>query len=107
MLVPTQASSQTSYSNPRQVVAAAATSSAIMYTVPSGKKFQGSLWSNGAGKRVGITPSGGSQVLIELPAISTSYIATSPMPVTLVAGTIVTNIDTGATQHLIGVETDA
>lgn len=106
MLTPNP-STQISYSSPRQIVAATGTASAVMYTVPAGKKFQGLLWSNGAGKRVGITPSGGSQVLIELPAISTSYIATSPMPVTLVAGTIVTNIDTGSNQHLMGVESDA
>lgn len=99
--------SQISYGTPKQIVAASGSASAVMYTVPSGKKFQGTVHSSGLGKAVGITPAGGSLVMFEVPGISTSYAATPPMPITLVAGTVFTNFGTGATQYLIGVETDA
>lgn len=96
-----------SFSSPRQIVAQSQTSSQVMYTVPVGKKFTGTIWSNAAGGSLGITPAGGSAVQISLPGVTTSYAATSPMPITLVAGTIITNYGTGSVQYLVGVETDA
>jgi hypothetical protein len=96
-----------SFSSPRQIAVWSNTSSQVMYTVPTGKKFVGSLWSNQAANSVGITPAGGSATQIGVPGIGTSYAATSPMQITLVAGTIVTNYSTSAAQYLVGVETDA
>jgi hypothetical protein len=107
MLISSTNASTTSYNNPRQIAAQSQTSSQVMYTVPAGKKFVGTLWSNQAGNNVYITPSGGAAVNINLPGVSTQYAASSPMPVTLVAGTIVTNLATNSPQYLLGVETDA
>lgn len=96
-----------SFSSPKQIVASTSGSASVMYTVPTGKKFVGTIWSGIAGGAVSVTPAGGSGVFLNLPGINTSYATSSPMPITLVAGTIITNISTNASQYLVGVETDA
>lgn len=95
--------SQTSYTNPRQIAVTTTTGSLVMYTVPAGKKFQGSIYSNTAGMDVGITPAGGS--LISFGSIPSSFPSPS-MGLILVAGSIVTSQTTNRTS-IIGVETDA
>lgn len=98
--------SQISYGNPRQIVAATNVVSTVMYTVPSGKKFQGTIYSNNVGQQVSITPAGGVAAAVQLPSISTAPIAPA-LPVTLVAGSIVTCLISSNFIYLIGVETDA
>ena len=105
---PVATPSQTSYSNPRQIVAAQSAGSTVMYTVPSGKKFQGTIHSNYAGQTASITPSGGAAVVFSIPSNATASTASSSLPLTLVAGSTVTNVSpTGNNSMLIGVETDA
>jgi hypothetical protein len=106
MLTPNP-STQISYSSPRQIAAASQSSGQVMYTVPAGKKFQGSIWSNSAGTTEYITPAGGSQIDISVPGVNTSYTAVSPLQITLVAGTIVTHGSSSYRSFLVGVETDA
>lgn len=77
-----------------------------MYTVPSGKKFQGYIFSSGQGQSVGITPSGGSLSSIDIPTASVSYASATPPLLTLTAGTIITSQSSQRTS-VIGVETDA
>lgn len=78
-----------------------------MYTVPAGKKFQGVAFSNATGQSIAITPAGGVAVTFVVPSASASP-TTAALPLTLVAGSIVTNISgTGNNQTIIGVETDA
>lgn len=94
---------QTSYGNPKQIATSIGASGFVMYTVPAGKKFQGSIYNNIAAMAITITPSGASA--ITFPNIPNSF----PSPstgLTLVAGTIVTSAS-GNTTFLIGVETDA
>lgn len=98
--------SQTSFSNPRQIVVLGSGSSTVMYTVPTGKKFQGTISSNAIGYSVAITPTGGSMAMFQVPSVSTAP-TTPALPLTLVAGSIVTNITSGNNSYLIGVETDA
>jgi hypothetical protein len=74
-----------------------------MYTVPAGKKFQGTIYNNTAGQGVGITPSGGS--LISFENILTTLTSASFL-ITLVAGSIVTS-QSGNSTYILGVETDA
>lgn len=96
-------SSQISYGNPRQIAATTTTSGLVIYTVPAGKKFQGSIYSNTNAMDVGITPAGGS--LINFANIPSSF----PSPSTgliLVAGSIVTTQNANRT-YILGVETDA
>ena len=100
-------SSQISYGTPRQIVAQSQTSSQVMYTVPTGKKFQGTVHSTNGGQTVGITPAGGSLTQVVVPGINVSYSSVSPMPITLVAGTVFTNLSSSGVQYLVGVETDA
>lgn len=95
--------SQLSYGNPRQIALTTSTNSLVMYTVPAGKKFQGSIYSSGVGQTVSITPAGGSSATIG--NIPSSF----PSPTTgliLVAGSSVTTTSTNVTT-IIGVETDA
>lgn len=100
--------SLTSFSNPRQIVVAQGAASTIMYTVPSGKKFQGTMHTNYAGQTASITPSGGVSATFVIPSAITSYASASALPVTLVAGSIVKNeLNSGNPTYLIGVETDA
>jgi hypothetical protein len=98
--------SQTSYGNPRQIVVIGSGSSTVMYTVPAGKKFQGTLSSNTTGYTVAITPTGGSMAMFQVPSVSIAP-TTPALPITLVAGSIVTNIPSSNNSYLIGVETDA
>lgn len=100
---PVATPSQTSFSNPRQITARAIASSVVMYTVPAGKKFQGTIYNNTAGQGVGITPSGGS--LISFENILTTLTSASFL-ITLVAGSIVTS-QSGNSTYILGVETDA
>lgn len=99
----TPVSSQTSFANPRQIAATTTTQGLVIYTVPAGKKFVGSIYSSIGGMSVGITPSGNS--LIDFAGIPASF----PSPSTgliLVAGSIVTTQTSNRT-FIIGVETDA
>lgn len=91
-------SSQLSFGNPRQIAIRADVNGAVMYTVPAGKKFQGLIYSNTNAQNVGITPVGGS--------LATLSYGTTPTPINLVAGTIVTS-QTINSIYFIGVETDA
>jgi len=106
MLSPGSNASQTSFANPRQIVVTGSGSSTVMYTVPAGKKFQGTLSSNTTGHSVTITPTGGSLAMFQVPSVSTAP-TTPALPITLVAGSIVTNIPSSNVSYLIGVETDA
>lgn len=103
---PVSTPSQTSFGNPKQIVASTGASSQVMYTVPAGKKFQGTMHSNAVNMQISITPSGGAAVAFVIPSISQTP-TTPPLPLTLVAGSIVTNVSGSNNQHLIGVETDA
>ena len=95
--------SQLSYGNPRQITATASTAPVVMYTVPAGKKFQGSIYNNTSGTSITITPAGGSAVtFFPLP---TSFPSESSGLV-FAAGTIITSAS-GNSTFLIGVETDA
>ena len=100
------APSQTSFSNPKQIVAVGSSGSVVMYTVPAGKKFQGTVASNATGHIVAITPSGGALTWVLVPSLSSSPTAPA-LPITLVAGSIFTNISGANSSYLIGVETDA
>ena len=91
----------TSFSNPRQITAKTNTSALVIYTVPTGKKFQGVIYSDAVSQFIGITPAGGSLLTFQ---INTS--ANAPFSQTLVAGTVVTTQNANTT-FLIGVETDA
>lgn len=106
MLSPGSSSSQTSFANPRQIVVVGSGSSTVMYTVPTGKKFQGTISSNTTGYNVAITPTGGSMAMFQVPSVSVAP-TTPALPLTLVAGSIVTNIQSSNNSYLIGVETDA
>lgn len=110
MLVPSSSAatpSQTSFSNPRQIVSSATASNQVMYTVPAGKKFQGVAFSNATGQSIAIAPAGGLAVTFVVPSVSASP-TTAALPLTLAAGSTVKNISgTGNSQTLIGVETDA
>lgn len=99
-------SSQISYGTPRQIAASTTSSGTVLYTVPTGKKFQGYIYNSGQGQSVGITPSGGSLVQIDLTCPSVGYASATAPLFTLVAGTIITTQSTGRT-NVIGVETDA
>jgi len=106
MLTPSTAvasPSQISFSNPRQIATSTTTSSLVMYTVPAGKKFQGTIYNNTAAQSVGITPSGGSLITFE--NILTTLTSASFL-ITLVAGSIVTS-QSGNRTFILGVETDA
>jgi hypothetical protein len=106
MLTPSTAvatPSQTSFSNPRQIATSAGTSGVIIYTVPAGKKFQGSIYNNVTAMDITITPAGGSSTTFR--NLPTSFPSGS-YPLTLVAGTIITSASANNT-YLIGVETDA
>lgn len=107
MLTTGTSATVTSFSSPRQIAVTTNISSQVMYTVPTGKKFQGTIHSNNGGQTVGITPSGGAMAQFAVPTVNTSYSSVSPMPITLVAGTVLTNFGTSGQQYLIGVETDA
>ena len=92
-------STNIAYVNPKQIAAGSVTSSAVVYTVPTGKKFQGYITS--------WTTAGGSSATI---AGVTIYI---PSPIqainltTLVAGTSVLVNNTTNGVQVFGVETDA
>jgi len=107
MLSSGSSSSQTSYTNPRQIAASGSADSQIMYTVPAGKKFQGTMHAETVNRYMRITPSGGAAVNFSVPTNITSGASSSAFPVTLVAGSIVANVSSGASTYLIGVETDA
>lgn len=98
--------SQTSFANPKQIIVSTGTGAQLMYTVPAGKKFQGTMYSNATAMQISITPSGGAAVTFIIPSISQAP-TTPPLPLTLVAGSIVTNVSGANNQHLVGVETDA
>jgi hypothetical protein len=69
--------SQTSFGNPRQIAAAGSVANQLMYTVPAGKKFQGTMHSEGNPRYVRITPSGGFAVTFPVPTPSISGTASS------------------------------
>lgn len=96
-------SSQTSYGNAKQIVAKVNGGNFVMYTVPTGKKFQGTVYCDTAAQPITFTPAGGAAVTVS--NIPTGYL-TAPFLLTLVAGTIVTAANAN-TNFLIGVETDA
>jgi hypothetical protein len=97
------AGSQISFGNPRQIATSTTTNSLVMYTVPAGKKFQGTIYNGTAGQGVAITPSGGSLILFE--NVLTTLTSASFL-ITLVAGSIVTSQSANRT-FILGVETDA
>lgn len=91
--------------NARQIAASSSTNGVILYTVPSGKKFTGYIHGSSTSGTYTLTPSGGAAVtFVAFPVTGTS-IGTTPMLLTLVAGTIVTNTSTSTT-FLNGVESD-
>ena len=100
---PAATPSQTSFVNPKQIATRATASGFVMYTVPAGKKFQGTIYSSTAAQGIAITPSGGSSLTFE--NIPTSFASTSSLT-TLVAGTIMTSASINST-YIFGVETDA
>jgi hypothetical protein len=107
MLISSTNALTTGYNSPRQIAARSFTSGQVMYTVPAGKKFVGLLYAENIGYLLSITPTGNSAVSIAVPSMSNSYLAVSPMQVTFVAGTILTNVSTNSYINLVGVETDA
>lgn len=105
MLSPTSTASTTGLSNPRQIAAFSQIASAVMYTVPAGKKFVGYVHGNASSNTYSVTPSGGVAVsLVAFPVTGTS-IGTTPMQLTFVAGTVITNTGANPT-YVIGVESD-
>lgn len=105
MLVPAIVGNTNSLVSARQVVAQSATLFAVMYTVPTGKKFVGTAHADNSGSGIGITPSGGSSTTLTLPGLSTSYAAVAALPITLIAGTTVTCLASNGV-YLMGVESD-
>lgn len=91
--------------NPKQIVAISTTSAAVViYTVPTGRKFTGVLCSgnNSYGSSCNITNAQGNTVS----SMNTPTMSLNITPVTLVAGTTITNTGTYGTL-VFGVETDA
>lgn len=106
MLVPAIVGNTNSLISARQVVASSAVIGAILYTVPAGKKFVGTIHSDSVGCYVTITPSGGAGVSVASPSIFSSYVSVSPIPVTLISGTIISNNSSAGSTFLVGVESD-
>lgn len=94
---------QTSFGNPKQIATRVTAASVVIYTVPTGKKFQGTIYNNTAAQTIAITPSGGSSTTFD--NLPTSFASASSL-VTLTAGTIVTSTS-GNITYIVGVETDA
>lgn len=98
--------SQLSMANPRQIAATAATSGAVMYTVPAGKKFVGYIYGYSVyNATYTITPSGGAAISQKASLTGYSGASTVPFQLILLPGTIITN--TAAVEiFLIGIESD-
>jgi hypothetical protein len=92
-------------SNPKQIAVAGSVNGAIMYVVPAGKKFQGTLHSDTTSKYAGVTPAGGVIMGFILPTVNVVQSSVLPMPITLVAGSVVTSQSPNSI-FLIGVESD-
>lgn len=105
MLINPSPSTTTSMNNPRQIVASSSTNGAVLYTVPSGKKFVGYINGSSSTNTYTVTPSGGFAVSFNAYPVTGTSIGTTPMPLTFIAGTIITNTGTNTT-FLIGVESD-
>lgn len=91
-------------SSPRQI-ATKSTAAQIVYTVPTGRKFVGYIHGTGAQGAYTMTPSNGYAAAMEFPVILMTSLSTTPMLLTLIAGTIITNSSANAL-HIIGVESD-
>lgn len=91
--------STTGLSNPRQIATSSQSADGtIIYTVPAGKKFIGNVYASSY-YSVRVTPSGGSSAAINVPS-------NFSIPITLLAGTVVSSFGTTAAINLIGVESD-
>ena len=104
----TPSNSQISFGSPRQIAVTVSATNTVMYTVPLGKKFQGTIHTSASGASAGITPLGGSRASFVTPSLATTSTTSSALPLTLVAGSIIATTSTGGAEiYLIGVETDA
>ena len=104
MLISTAtAPSQTSMANPRQI-AIYNSSSAVLYTVPAGRKFVGYIHGGSAACTYSVTPAGGAATTMRAGSVQLSYQSTTPAQIVLVAGTIITGI--GLELNIFGVESD-
>lgn len=91
--------------NPKQIVAISTSNAVVViYSVPTGKKFTGIICSgnNSYGSSCNITNAQGNTVS----SMNTPTMSLNITPVTLVAGTTITNTGTYGTL-VFGVETDA
>lgn len=105
LINPVPAANISTFANPRQIAASIGTAGQVMYTVPAGKKFVGYIFASSGSGSYSVTPSGGvAATFISAPVTGTS-IGTTPMQLTFVAGTIITNLGTSVT-YLSGVESD-
>lgn len=105
LINPVPAANISTFVNPRQIAANTGTAGQVMYTVPAGKKFVGYIFALSPAGSYSVTPSGGVAIsFISYPVTGTS-IGTTPMQLTFVAGTIITNLGTNST-CINGVESD-
>ena len=105
MLIPSITSLSNGMSNPRQIaVGNGGALSAVIYTVPAGKKFGGYIYGGTVVSSFNITPSGGTSSFQRTGSIQGTSIATPPIQIILTAGTIVSG--TGSELFLLGIESD-
>lgn len=91
-------------SSPRQIAVYNGSSSAILYTVPAGRKFVGYIHGGSAAAAYYMTPSGGTANIVRASSVLVSYQSTTPAQLILIAGTIITG--TGVELIIHGVESD-
>lgn len=104
MLIPsTPVPSTLSIANPKQI-AVYTSSSTVIYTVPTNRKFVGYINGGGSVATYYITPSGGTANLVRASSAQISYQSTTPAQIVLVAGTIISGGGTELT--IFGVESD-